>query len=186
MSKTWLIVVIVIIAILALGGIALNCTFSGPSGSTPQSKNATDFTLPTLTGANITLSELEGTQVVLNFWATTCQYCEKQLPYLESVARQSVGNITVIAIDVGQNASKVQDFLQSHFGTNETAMIVALDANGATFVTYCQNYGDSGGYIPLTLFADSEGVIQYERIGAFASEAELWNALHSVFGITIP
>jgi thiol-disulfide isomerase/thioredoxin len=185
-KKTWLTLVILIIAVIALVGIALSCSCSRPSDSTPQPQNATDFTLPTLAGANITLSELEGTPVVLNFWSISCYWCRKQLPYLEDVAQQREGEITVIAINIGQNASTVQSFVQDFFGKNETSMIVALDSNGETFVNYCQNYGNLGGSIPFTLFVDSEGVIQYKRIGAFSSETELWNTLHSVFGITVP
>jgi len=172
---------IVVVAIGALVGIAVSC-----GSSTPESQNATDFTLPTLTGANVTLSELEGTLVVLNFWTTTCVYCKKQLPYLESVAQQKQGEIEVIAIDVGQSASTVQAFLQDLFGTNETAMIVALDSDGEVFVDYCLTYGNPKGAVPFTLFVDGEGVIQYKRIGAFMSEKELWDTLHSAFGITVP
>jgi thiol-disulfide isomerase/thioredoxin len=174
-SKTWVIRVTLIIAVIALVGIALSCSSSSPS-------EALDFTLPTLTGANITLSELEGTPVVLNFWSISCSWCRKQLPYLENVAQQSEGEIKVVAINVGDSAATVQEF----FGDYEPAMIVALDENREVFVNYCQNYDNSRGYIPFTLFVDSEGLVQYKKIGAFTSEAELWNTLHDVFGITIP
>jgi thiol-disulfide isomerase/thioredoxin len=167
--------VTLIIAVIALGGIAPSCDSSSPS-------EALDFTLPTLTGANITLSELEGTPVVLNFWSISCSWCRKQLPYLENVAQQSEGEIKVVAINVGDSAATVQEF----FGDYEPAMIVALDENREVFVNYCQNYDNSRGYIPFTLFVGSEGLVQYKKIGAFTSEAELWNTLHDVFGITIP
>ncbi|MCJ7791352.1 MAG: TlpA family protein disulfide reductase [Dehalococcoidia bacterium] len=174
-KKTWLIRVILISAVIALVGTTLSCSSSSPS-------EAPDFTLPTLTGANITLSELEGTQVVLNFWATWCGPCRWELPYFESVAQQSAGVIKVIAINVGESASTVQNF----FGDYEPTMIVALDSNRETFVNYCQNYGNLRGAIPFTLFVDSAGVIQYKKIGAFTSEAALWDTLHSVFGTTVP
>jgi peroxiredoxin len=175
-SKTWLIRVTLIIAVLALIGIALGCSSPSPSGT-----KAPDFTLPTLTGANITLSELEGTPVVLNFWTTTCPYCVQQLPYLEDVAQQRQGEINVIATNIGQNASTVQSFVQSFFGNNETTMIVALDSNGEVFVNYCQNYGNLEGRIPFTLFVDSVGIVKYVKVGAFASEAALQNTIDSVF-----
>jgi thiol-disulfide isomerase/thioredoxin len=181
-KKTWIILAIVIIAVVALVAIALSRNFSGPSDSTPQSQNASDFTLPTMTGANVTLSELEGTPVVLNFWSISCPYCRVQLPYLEDVAQQRRGEIKVIAINMIDNAASLQKF----FGNYEPAMIIALDEGGGVFVNYCQNYGNLGGSIPFTLFVDSEGVIQYKRIGAFSSETELWDTLHSVFGITVP
>ena len=181
-KKTRLILVIVIIAVVALVAIALSHSSCSPSDSTPQSQNATDFTLLTMTGANITLSELEGTPVVLVFWTTWCPHCPAELSYLENVAQRKEGEIVVIAINVGESISKVQTF----FGEYELTMTVALDENGGVFVNYCQNYGNSRGYIPFTLFVDSEGVIQYKRIGAFSSETELWNTLNDVFGITAP
>ena len=182
MSKAWLIWVILIIAVLALVGITLGCSSSNPSDSTPQPQEALNFTLPTMTGANITLAELEGTPVVINFWATWCGYCRPELPYFEAVAQESGGGIKVIVIDVGESASTVQKF----FGDYEPTMIVALDSNRETFVNYCQNYDNPRGYIPFTLFVDGDGLVQYVKIGAFASEEELWNTLHDVFGITIP
>jgi len=175
MASRMLIMVILIIVVLALVGGAVSCKSSSPS-------EALNFTLPTMTGANITLSELEGTPVVLLFWATWCPHCPTELHRLEAVAQESEGEINVIAIDVGQPISEVKRF----FGDYEPTMIVALDENSEVFVNYCQNYDNARGYIPFTLFVDSEGVIQYKRIGAFSSETELWNTLHSVFGITVP
>ena len=174
MSKK-LIRITLIIAVLALVGGALSCN------SSLLSQKAPDFTLPTMTGANITLSELEGTPVVLNFWATWCNPCRGELPFFENVAQQSGGEIEVIAINVGDSVSTVQDF----FGEYEPTMIVALDTNGEVFVSYCQE-DNPRGYIPITFLVDSEGIVQHIKLGAFQSETELWNTLHDVLGITIP
>jgi len=164
-----------IVGILALLGIGASCDSSSPS-------EAPDFTLPTLTGSNVTLSELRGAPVVLNFWSIGCSFCRQQLPYLENVANQTEGLIEVIAVNMVDSAESVQSF----FGEYEPTMTVALDENAAVFVSYCQDFDNSRGYIPFTLFIDSEGLVQYKRIGAFASEEALWNALHDVFGIPIP
>lgn len=174
-SRTWLTRVVLIVAIVAVVGIGLSCDSSSPSP-------APDFTLPTLTGSNITLSELKGTLVVLNFWSISCTYCRQQLPYVENVAQQAEGQIEVIAANIVDSAASVQSF----FGDYEPTMIVALDENAEVFVNYCQNFGNSRGYIPFTLFIDSGGLVQYVKIGAFTSEEALWNTLHDVFGITIP
>jgi len=174
-KKTWLIVAILIIAVGSIVGIALSGNSSSPPAKAP------DFTLPIMTGGNITLSKLEGTPVVINFWATTCGYCVVELPYFEVVAQDSGGEIKVVAINVGESASRIQ----SIFGDYEPTMIVASDRNGEAFVNYCQQ-DNPRGYIPFTLFVDSEGIVQHVKIGAFQSEAELWDTLHGVFGITIP
>ena len=183
MSKTWLIIITLIIAVLALAGGVLSCSPSTPSDSTPslpnptpQPQKAPDFTLPTMTGAQITLSELEGTPVVLVFWATSCVYCNEELHSLEAVAQQNEGKIKIIAINTGESAARVQQF----FGDYEPTMTVALDKNSEVFVNYCQKYNNPRGYIPITFFIDSEGVIKNVKLGAFASETELWNSLRSI------
>ena len=146
-KKTRLIImVILIITVAAIVVIALNCSSCNPSDSTPQSDEAPDFTLPTMTGANITLSELEGTPVVLNFWSISCYWCREQLPYLENVAQQSGGEIKVIAVNTVDNAASVQNF----FGVYEPTMIVALDVNRETFVDYCLAYNNTRGAIPVS------------------------------------
>lgn len=165
-----LIRITLIITVLALAGVALSCS------SSLLSQEAPDFTLPTMTGANITLSELEGTPVVINFWATNCPHCVTELHYFEAVAQESGGEIEVVAIDVGESASTVQTF----FGDYEPTMIVALDNNGEVFVSYSQE-DNPRGYIPITFFVDSAGIVQYIKIGAFQSETELWEALDSIF-----
>jgi peroxiredoxin len=170
MSKK-LIRITLIITVLALVGIAVGC-----NSSSLLSQKAPDFTLPTMTGAEITLSELEGTPVVLNFWATWCGPCRSELPYFEAVAQESEGEIKVIAINVGDSASTVQNFFDDY----EPTMIVALDGNTEVFQTYSQNDNPRGA-IPITFFVDSEGIVQYIKIGAFRSEEELWEALDSVF-----
>jgi thiol-disulfide isomerase/thioredoxin len=181
--KTWLIMITLIITVLALVGIAPSCSFFSLSGSTSASnwtpasnETAPDFTLPTLTGASITLSELKGTPVVLHFWTTDCHTCRSELPYFEDVAQQSEGEIEVIAIDVGQSVSTVQKFF-----SYEPTMIVALDENKKTFVNYCLNYNDPQRGVPFTLFVDSEGVVKYVQLGPFENEAALLDTLDSVF-----
>jgi len=175
MLKTWLIRVTLIITVLTLVGGALSCN------SSLLSQKAPDFTLPTITEADVTLSELEGTPVALNFWDTNCPHCVVELHYFEAVAQESEGEIKVIAIDVGESASTVQDF----FGDYEPTMTVALDMTGEVFVNYCQE-DNPRWYIPITFFVDSEGIVKHIEIGAFASEAELWDTLNDVLGITIP
>jgi thiol-disulfide isomerase/thioredoxin len=171
-KKTWLILAIVIIAVGGIVGIALTRNPTSPS----------DLTLPVITWNETSLSELQGRPVVLNFWSISCTYCRQQLPYLESVAQQSEGELEVIAVNMRDSASRIQTF----FGDYEPTMTIAVDENREAFRDYCLAYNNTGGYIPFTLFVDSEGVVQYVKTGAFASETQLWDTLSSVFGITTP
>jgi len=124
---------------------------------------APDFTLPTMTGGEITLSELQGTSVVLNFWAVKCPPCTEELPYFDTVARDYADKATIIAVNVMESASKVQQF----FGDGEIHFTVALDGSGQV----TSNYGIR--FTPTTFFIDSHGLVRYAKIGSFTSEREL-------------
>jgi len=170
-KRTRLIVVVVIIAVLVVIGWAVSRSLSSPSSTA----------LNITTWDETTLSTLKGTPVVLNFWNSGCRPCRMELPFLEAVAQESAGEIKVVAINVGESASMIRKFFRDY----EPTMIVASDINGQAFVDYCLAYNNTQGYIPLTLFIDSEGIVKHAKIGAFQSEEELWYTLDSVFGTTI-
>jgi thiol-disulfide isomerase/thioredoxin len=172
-KKTRLIIIVTLIVVaIAIVGVVLSNGSCSPS----------DVTLSIITWNETTLSTLEGTPVVLNFWSIGCSACRIQLPYLEAVAQQSEGEVKVIAINMVNSAADIQKF----FGDYEPTMIIALDKNREAFADYCQKHNNPQWYIPFTLFIDSEGIVQYVKIGAFTSEAALWDTLNDVFGITIP
>ena len=177
--KGWLTIVGLIITILAIAGGTLSCKTPSPPDSTPSplevapevGKQAPDFTLATMTGSEITLSALRGMPVVLNFWATWCGYCVAELGYFDAVAKERPGQITVVAINIGQDAPKVKQF----FGDYEISFTVALDKDSAVASRYAVRR-----YIPVTFLIDSEGVIRNIKVGAFRSEAELWDSLRGL------
>ncbi len=66
---------------------------------------APDFTLPTLDDQAVTLSELRGSAVVLDFWATWCGPCRMSLPKLQEFAtwaQQEGVAVKVFAVDMGE------------------------------------------------------------------------------------
>ena len=172
----WLIRIGLVITFSAILGGTLGCGSSSQPDINPEGTDkAIDFTLTTLTGDTITMSDMESTPVVLNFWATSCGYCVKELPYFDDLAKQSGGEIIVVAINVGENTSRIQNF----FGDYELSFIVALDKNKEVFSDYSAKYNPRG-FIPLTVFIDSDGIIQYVKLGAFRSEDELFSSLHKI------
>jgi peroxiredoxin len=70
-----------------------------------------DFTLAELSGKTWTLKELRGKVIVLNFWATWCPPCRKEMPDLESLYQQFKEQGLVILAISDEDAGKVQPFI---------------------------------------------------------------------------
>lgn len=80
-------------------------TDSAVAGSPPQT--AADFTMKSLSGKNIKLSELRGQVVLVNFWATWCTPCKKELPYFNELYAKFKGvGLEVLAVNIDKVRSK--------------------------------------------------------------------------------
>jgi peroxiredoxin len=94
-------------------------------------KNA-DFTLKDLHGKTVTLSELRGKVVLVNFWATWCLPCLLELPDLEDLdARYRAQGLVVLAIS-NEDASKVSAYVERH-GYH---LPVLLDSDNKTLLRF--------------------------------------------------
>jgi cytochrome c biogenesis protein CcmG/thiol:disulfide interchange protein DsbE len=116
---------------------------------------APDFSLATLDGETVTLSELRGRPVVLNFWATWCDPCRREMPALQATAELFADEVIILGIDEGESASVVKNFVTEYGITYP----ILLDENFAT--------GDRFNVrgMPTTFFIDGEGIIRHLWIG---------------------
>lgn len=131
---------------------------------------APGFALPTLDKQTVSLDELRGQPLVLNFWATWCSPCRVEMPYIEAAFNQKGEEVRFIAINLGDKEGKAKQFVQ-YMGMSFT---VALDSDLAVGNAY------NVRYIPTTFFIDREGVIRHIKVGPFSSEDELMALLESL------
>jgi len=77
---------------------------------------APDFTLPLLGGGEVTLSDLRGTTVLIDFWATWCPPCEFQIPILNEIHREyGDRNVQVLGVSVDTAGPEVvEEYLEEH------------------------------------------------------------------------
>ena len=129
--------------------------------------NAPDFTLSTLDGGQVTLSELKGKPAMLVFWTTGCSACIYQMPSLEAAKYELGDNVEFVNIDIGESSYKVREAVD-YYGFD---LLVALDTNEAVSDDY------NVIYTPTNVVIDSEGVIRYIRKGAFLNEDEILEML---------
>ena len=167
--RSWLFRMSLFIIVFSLVGGAAGCSSSNSSSSPEElglvtvEVEAPDFTLPTMTGPEVTLSELQGTPVVLNCWAIRCPPCKEELPYFDVAAEKYTGKVIILTVNIEDSVSQVKEF----FHGNEVNFIVALDKNNQVASSYAT------GYIPNTFFIDSQGVVRYAKVGQFTDEEEL-------------
>ncbi|MCI0549934.1 MAG: TlpA family protein disulfide reductase, partial [Anaerolineae bacterium] len=91
---------------------------SAPLSSSPSPREgflAPDFTLDTLDGNKVTLSELRGQIVVINFWATWCPPCRLETPALEkSYEQYKDSGVVLLGVNLTDqdSVSEVESFVQ--------------------------------------------------------------------------
>lgn len=140
---------------------------SDTENDTTENKNkdtmpAFDFTLTDQYGNEHTLSDYKGKVVFLNFWATWCPPCKKEMPDIEALYKEyNLNQDEVVFLGVA-NPSSSQYPNNQDVGKNE--IISFLDDNGYTFPTVfdetgeiLQNYHISA--FPTTFMIDKEGNI---------------------------
>lgn len=92
-----------------------------------------DFSLPGLQGGEVALSAYRDDYVLVNFWATWCPPCKAEMPDLHNyyVTHKDQG-FTMIAVNVGEDAVTVKDFIDERGFT----FPVALDVQSMVFGQY--------------------------------------------------
>lgn len=138
---------------------------------------APDFSLQTLTGETIRLSELVGRPVVISYWATWCIPCQQELPVLEELFReyQSKG-LTVMTVNAIEQDT--QEAVQTMVGENGMTLPVLLDQDNQFASTY------GALFFPTTIFVDASGVIRFIRLGD-SSESELRSKVENLLAGTL-
>jgi cytochrome c biogenesis protein CcmG, thiol:disulfide interchange protein DsbE len=142
--------------------IVLSCvllTLSGCySGSRPAriGTAAPDFTVRD-SARTVTLSQLKGQVVVLNFWATWCPPCIEEMPSLVQMQeRMKAKGVTVLAVSVDVDQSNYQRFLRDH----NVDLLSVRDADQKSNALY-------GTFkFPETYVIDRNGVVRRKFIGA--------------------
>ena len=113
---------------------------------------APDFTLESLEGEQIILSDILKTKIaVLDFWATWCLYCIQSMPAMEKFYQENKDKVAVIGIDVGESKAKVGSFVRK----KGILYPIALDPKGRV----AKLYNVRG--IPTVVAVNQDGRIIY-------------------------
>ena len=138
-------------ALIALFAILLNPAIAGDNN-----EPAPDFTLPDDSGLAVSLSELHGQVVMINFWASWCGPCRQEMPLLEQIHQryESLG-FTLLGVNVEEDSSDAKAFLE--------------DRPVSFPILYDPDNGVSKLYdviaMPSTVLIDRQGNVRYLHHG---------------------
>ena len=142
---------------LLLAGMLGAAFTAAPAGATQTAgKPAATFTLPDFAGKPTTLTELRGKVVLVDFWATWCEPCLKELPELEKLRQQlAAQGVVIVGVSIDKERRNAQD-LAARFGLKFTLL---HDPEGKVAELY------DPPKMPTSYAIDREGVVRFVNEG---------------------
>ena len=138
------------------------------TGGDREPELAPDFTLMNLDGNFMTLSDLRGSVVVIDFWATWCSPCLKSFPNLHDVVeRNKDQGVVLLLVSLDKTAKRARDYLVENGYATDNVLWESLEASREVKGLF----GVVG--IPRTFIIDREGFIQHTGHPGELSDADL-------------
>jgi thiol-disulfide isomerase/thioredoxin len=131
-----------------------------------RARMAPAFAITTIDGRKVSIDDLQGKVVLIDFWATWCGPCREALPHIKEIAKKFQGQpLVILSVSLDTDEEKWKqfvnnngmDWLQARDGgfTGPVSRLFSVDA------------------IPHTFTIDSDGILQDEHIGDASIEGKL-------------
>jgi len=146
-----------------------------PAGTpTGSGRSLPSVVLPCFTGGTgVDLATL-GRPAVVNFWASTCAPCRKEMPQLQRFAESTAGPVVVIGVDTADERSAAAA-AGSDFGVTYP---VLFDPQSRLLKAWGRNA------LPVTLFVDAHGVVRHEDLTGAQTVSTLDDSVRRYLGIS--
>jgi len=118
---------------------------------------APDFTLESDNGKQFHLADFRGQVVLINFWATWCPPCRREMPSMERMWQKIKGKgVQVLAVNVGEDADTIFEFR----GSYPVSFPLLMDKDGSVV----KDYPVTG--LPTTYIVDPQGKVIFRAVGS--------------------
>ncbi|SDH86386.1 Peroxiredoxin [Alteribacillus persepolensis] len=133
-------------------------------------EKAPDFTLQTLDGKEVSLSDYRGERVLINFWATWCPPCRAEMPDMQKLYEEH--DVNILAVNLTETEPGVQS-VETFAEDFELTFPLLLDEE----IAVANAYGVQP--IPSSFFIDREGIVRQISLGAMTYDYMVneWNAM---------
>lgn len=184
-------IIIILIGVLLVSSILIYSIISNPNdvaieddntevnddiddnegGSNVESTMAPDFTLRNLDGEEVKLSDYRGKLVLINFWATWCTYCDKEMPDLEKFYNENIDDLVILAVDVQEEEKDVRKYVEE----KNLTFPILLDEDGRVASEYYVSA------YPTTYFVGEDGRL-LGRVPGMMTYAQMNDILKQIRG----
>jgi thiol-disulfide isomerase/thioredoxin len=131
-----------------------------------RERMAPAFALTATSGQRVSMDDLQGKVVLLDFWATWCGPCREALPHMKRIAQKFAGQpLVVLSISLDDDEDKWKSFIAK----NEMTWLQYRDGGFEGPIAKLFEVKA----IPHTFTIDSDGVLQEEKIGDASIEGKL-------------
>lgn len=146
----WSLIVLIVALVGVTVGIGSHTWYDNPEGSQRPA-----FTLPAVSGGKKSIAGWDGKLVLLNFWATWCAPCRREIPLLIALQQQyGERGLQVLGVAV-DNRAAIRDFAAKLSINYPVLYGVEAAMDVAT------NYGNEQGTLPYTAVIDRTGRIRH-------------------------
>ncbi len=132
----------------------------------PERTPAPDFTMTDLDGNTLSLDSLKGKPIVINFWATWCGFCVKEMPDFDTVYSELGDDVTFVMLNVTDGARETREKAENFYAEQGYSFPVYFDDQG---LQGTNTYGVTG--FPTTYFIDRNGNLAAWAGGMIDEEA---------------
>jgi peroxiredoxin len=122
------------------------------------------FTLPDLNGQAFSIDRWDGKVILINFWATWCPPCRKEIPtFMQTLENYGDHGFQIVGIAIDE-LKAVTEFVQK-LGANYPQVIASRQGTELS-----KRYGNHYGTLPYSILIDREGIIRFTKAGELSRD----------------
>lgn len=145
------------LALIALAATAVACPPAPEAEAQAEAQAAPDFAVKDLAGADLSLAGYKGKVLVINFWATWCPPCRKEIPdFIEAYRELKGQGLEILGLSVDDMTPTALLDWTKKMGVNYPIALATPEV--------VRDY-EPGQYIPATIIVDRAGRLRYRHTG---------------------
>ncbi|MGW7161347.1 TlpA family protein disulfide reductase [Paenibacillus taichungensis] len=133
------------------------------TGAIEAGATAPEFTAVNSAGEQVKLSDYRGKVVMINFWASWCTPCVREMPMINQIAQTYQNDVETLFVNVGEAKGTIREFMEKQ----QFDFPVIIDVTGKV----SRLYRITG--LPATMIIDQEGIFSHILLGELTKDIPL-------------